>query len=483
MVTPAPMVAMAPMASMAPMAAMAPMAPVAPMGIYSSDRFDRIVARAPWAPQDAADSLYRVARDLLNRGDWGRAARMFSDLQKNHPKSAYVNDSQYYEAYARYKIGTTDELRAAARILEPLASRITPSVSNASSPRAFGVADMARRATSDNDILALYARINGVLAQRGDADAAAKVAKAAQVQGAPCDQEDISLKSEAMSALNQMDPAQALPILRRVLERRDECSAGLRRNAVFILGRRADNESAAVLMQVAKSDPNTSVRTEAINYLSRIPGDAGLNALEDMLRNEQDERIQRAAVRALMSSDNQRARSSMRALIDRKDAPLNLRIEAINSFNSERATNDDATYLRSLFGKADNDQLKNAIVNAATRIGGQENDQWVMQIARNANESSSVRSNALSRLSRSPTLTTGDLAKLYDASGESYEMRNRIISMLGNRKDAEATDKLIDIVRNSTVLNHRTMAINALIAKKDPRATQLLTDILDGKKP
>ena len=70
-----------------------------------------------------------------------------------------------------------------------------------------------------------------------------------------------------------------------------------------------------------------------------------------MLRTEQDEHIQRAAVRALTSSDNPRARSSMRALIDRKDAPINLRIEAINSFNSERATTDDAAYLRGLYAQ------------------------------------------------------------------------------------------------------------------------------------
>ena len=47
---------------------------------------------------DPADSLYRTARDVLNRGDYGRAARMFNDLQKNYPKSAYQAESQYWEA-------------------------------------------------------------------------------------------------------------------------------------------------------------------------------------------------------------------------------------------------------------------------------------------------------------------------------------------------------------------------------------------------
>ena len=457
---------------------MAPMPAIAPR--FYNDRIESRTLPTPWAQGDPADSLYRLARDVLSRGDWGRAARMFNDIQKNYPKSAYQGESQYWEAYARYKIGTTDELRSAAKILEPLALRITPVSNDGSSQRSFYGGG---RRTNDSDILALYARINGALAQRGDRDAAAKVEQAAKMQGTPCDREDIQVRTEALNALNQMDPSQALPILRRVIDRKDDCSAELRRNAVFILGRRADADAQNILMSVAKADPNTTVRSEAINYLSRIPGDAGVNALEEMLRTEQDERIQRAAVHALMSSDNQRARASMRSLIDRKEAPLNLRIEAINSFNSERATNDDAAYLRGLFGKVDDDRLKNAVVNAVSRFGGAENDQWVINVARNTNESSSVRSNALSRLSRSPTISTADLVKLYDASSESAEIRNRIINMLGARKDQEAIDKLIEIVRTSTVVDNRTRAIIALRDKKDPRATQALMDVLDGKKP
>jgi HEAT repeat protein len=279
-----------------------------------------------------------------------------------------------------------------------------------------------------------------------------------------------------------MDPAAANPILRRVLDKKDECSASLRRSAVFMLGRRGDAESSALLMTVAKSDPNVSVRSEAIGFLARIPGDAGLNALEEMLRTEQDERIQRAVVRALTSSDNQKARAGMRALIDRKDAPLNLRVEAINSFNNDRATADDAAYLRNLYGKADSDRLKEAIINAVSRMGGAENDQFVLAIARNTNESSQLRSAAVSRYFRSSTGSIADISKLYD-SADSYNMRSQIINVLAGRKEPEATDKLIEIVKTSTVLQLRTQAINALQRKNDPRSIQLLTEILDGRKP
>jgi len=462
------------LAPIAPMAPLAPMAPIIHIG-GGRDFTDRLPP-APWAQGDPADSIYRAARNALTNGEYGRAAKLFADISKNYPKSAYQRDARYYEALARYKVGTTDELRAAAKLLEPMASKgASTTVSYSDGQRRGGA--------NDSDFAALYARVNGVLAQRGDRDAAAKVEKAAAETGAaPCDQEDIQVRTEALNVLSQMDPAAANPILRRVLDKKDECSASLRRSAVFMLGRRGDSESSTLLIGVAKSDPNASVRSEAIGFLSRMPGDAGLNTLEEMLRTEKDERIQRAVVRSLMSSDNQRARASMRALIDRNDAPLSLRVEAINSLNGDRATADDAAYLRNLYAKVDNDRLKEAIISSVSRMGGSENDQFVLNIARNANESSQLRAVALSRYFRSSTGSISDLAKLYD-SADSYNMRQQIINVLANRKEPEATDKLIDIVKNSTVLQLRTQAIHALERKNDPRGIQLLQDILDGKKP
>jgi HEAT repeat protein len=88
----------------------------------------------------------------------------------------------------------------------------------------------------------------------------------------------------------------------------------------------------------------------------------------------------------------------------------------------------------------------------------------------------------LSRLSRSPTVTTADWGKIYDAA-DSYDVRARIVQILGNRKDPESADKLIDIVRNSTDSRVKREALLAINRRNDPRAQQILMDIIDGKKP
>jgi TolA-binding protein/HEAT repeat protein len=459
-----------------PMPAMAPMAPMAPMAMrWNAD--DKI-ARPFFQQGEPEDSVYRLAHDLLNRGDYGRAAQMFKDIAQKYPKSVYANDLPYYEAWARYKIGTTEELHVAAKLLEPRVSKFQGVVlasSNGSSNAYY-----QRRGAADGDVASLYARVNSALASRGDRDAADRVAKLAQAGANTCDREEMSVRTEAMSALTQMDPTQGMTIIRKVLDKKDDCTETLRQRAIFILGsRRSDAEAATLIATAAKSDPSKSVRVEAINWLPKLQGDVGVAALEDLLRTETDENIQRSIVRTLVSSDNAKARTSMRALIDRKDAPMSLRIEAINSYNNDRATTDDAAYLRTLYGKADSDRLKDAIIGAVARMGGQENDQWVLAIARNPNETSQARGTAISRLIRS-NMPVIDIVKLYDAA-DNYNVRSQIVNVLGSRKEPEATDKLIEIAKTSTVQQLRLQAIQSLTRKNDPRASQLLLDIVDGK--
>lgn len=411
--------------------------------------------------RDPADSLYRVAREALNRGDYRRAAQLFNDLTQRYPSSAYAYVGAYWEAFSRYRIGTTEELRAAERALRGLSSRST----SANGWRG-----------DDADVNGLRTRIRGALAMRGDSDAADLVEQTAR-QAASCDQEDLMVRVEALNALSQMDAAAALPILRHVLERKDDCLVELRRRALFMLARRGDAEGTSMLIAAAKSDPNAQIRAEAVSYLPRMPGDAGLSALEDILRTSDDERVQRTAVRALMASDNPRARNSLRGLLDRRDASEALRMQVLEAYSRDRNGTDDGSYLRALYSRSESERMKLAIIGALARIGGKDNQEWLAGLVRNTSESSQVRSAALQRLSRSDISVT-EIGRMYDAA-DSRSMREQLISALGGRKEPEATDKLIDIARTSTDIDMRRLAINYLSRKNDPRASKALMELIE----
>ena len=414
--------------------------------------------REAWAPQDPADSLYRVAREALNRSEYRRAAQTFRQLRERYPRSEYAGDAVYWEAFALYRIGTMDDLRNALRILE---SHRDPRFS---------------REELQRDAPTLTARIRGALAVRGDRDAAEKIRREA-ANGQPCDQEDIAVRVEALSALSQMDGETVVPILRRVLARRDQCSAQLRRRALAILGRRGDTAAVATFLSVAKTDPEPGVRAEAIGYLARQPGERVVDALEDVLRTSTDERVQRSAIRSLAHHESPRARRSLRALIERSDVAEELRREAIGSFDRERSSADDAAYVRSLYARLESQRLKESVVHTVSRLGGPDNEQWLANLVKNPNEPSQIRAAALNRLGRT-TVPIAEFAKMYDAATE-RGIREQVMNVLAYRKEPEATDKLIEIARTGTDPALRRLAINYLTRKNDPRTQRLLLEIVD----
>ena len=429
-------------------------------GLTGRWSMDVDAARPPAASLqgDPADSLYRLARELLNRGEYRRAALTFRELSTKMPTSGYAADALYWQAFALYRIGGTTEMRSAIEALETQKEKYP-----------------GARLQSENATLSL--RIRGALAARGDAAAAATIRTAAGDSALRCDREEQSVRVEALNALTQSDPEGAMPILQKMLARRDSCSVPLRRTAVFLVGNKnRDAASVALLSQVARNDPSVEVRGSALEWLARVPGDEALSVLEELSRDTSDTRMQQAAVRALVRHPSPRARQLVRTIVERPDSPERLRLEALSAFDKDRATSDDITWMRTLYARTDNSRVKARIVNTLASIGGDEVDQWMLTMARNVDESSDTRRYAVRRVGR--TLPIAELAKLYDTSAE-RAIREVLIETLAQRAEGEATDKLLDIVKTGTDPQLRSRAISALTRKKDPRTLRLLMEIID----
>ena len=226
------------------------------------------------------------------------------------------------------------------------------------------------------------------------------MSQAATQPGSACDREDIAVRVEALNSLGRTDPESTTPILARLLARRDECSATLRRYAIYILGRRTDDEARNLVMSAARNDPDIRVRAEALRFLAAMPGDQPVATIEEMARTPGNDQLQRTAIEALGRSDNPRARQSLRTIIERTDLNENLRITALTSVDAEH-TPDNGAYIRALYPRLETPRLKAASVRAAARIGGSDNDQWLLSLVRNQSEPSEVRASALRYAGRS----------------------------------------------------------------------------------
>ena len=457
----------APQALMASRDAMGQVQSLAPLqqiadGVYSlpGRRFDT----GPFFQSDPADSLFKRANQLLEAYDYRAAAQRFKEVQTKYPSSQYMSRAMYWQAFSLYRSDTDAELREAVSVLEQFIQKY-PNV----------------RFQGENgypaDASALAQRIRGTLARRGDAAAARQVAQAAG-GAASCDREDLQVKQEALSALWRMDQEAAAPKFEQVLARRDECSLELRRFALRTVTQRGDGKSVALLLATAKSDPSTQMRSDAVNFVARFPSDEVLATLEQIVRSEENEGIRRAAARNLVGYPSPRARTVVRTIVEDNAMSDGMRCDIVNRFNEERGTQEDAAWLRTSYPKITSQSVKRCMVNAIANIGGVESMKWLTDLSGNDQESATIRSIAFGK--GSATMTVAELSRMYDNAGN-RPMRQQIVQQLNRRKEPEALDKLIDIVKKSADLQVRQDVLRMLTERgeKDAKVRQMLFDVID----
>ena len=427
----------------------------------------------PWAKADPADSLYRLAREALSRGDYKRAAEIFHRIPERYPQSAYAGQALYYEAFALYRSGGDDDLSTARDRLNQLKQRFP--------------------AIAKKDGASLLTRVCGELAKRGDESCAASISTTAEggndvtagetrtitgPQGRNCSpdaDEDSDDRIAALNALLQMDADRAMPILQKVLARRDPCSVALRRKAVFLVSQKRTDQTANILMSVARSDPDQEVREQAVFWLSQVPGSTGL--LEEILKGNNDENIKEKALFSLSQQNEPRAQQILRDFAMRESENSDLREKAI-FWLGQRRSSENTEFLRNLYSRLTNEDLKEKILFSLSQQRGAGNEQWLMNIAINQREDIDLRKKALFWAGQSG-VAISEMSKLYDRMGDS-EMREQIIFVLSQRqRDPAAIDKLFDIAKNEKDPELRKKAIFWLGQSRDPRVQQFLIDLIN----
>jgi len=422
----------------------------------------------PWAKADPADSLYRLAREALSRGDYKRAAEIFHRIPERYPQSAYAGQALYYEAFALYRSGGDDDLNTARDRLNQLKERFP--------------------AISKKDGASLLTRVCGELAKRGDESCAMSIDSTARgdsetvtrpgLQGRNCSpdaDEDSDDRIAALNALLQMDAERAMPILQKVLARRDPCSVALRRKAVFLVSQKRTDQTANILMSVARSDPDQETREQAVFWLSQVPGSTGL--LEEILKGNSDESIKEKALFALSQQNDPRAAQILRDFAGRESETSDLREKAI-FWLGQRRSGDNTEFLRSLYSRLTNEDLKEKILFSLSQQKGTGNEQWLMNVAVNPKEGIELRKKALFWAGQSG-VAISEISKLYDRMGDS-EMREQVIFVLSQRQhDPAAMDKLFDIAKNEKDPELRKKAIFWLGQSRDPRVQQFLIDLIN----
>ncbi len=413
---------------------------------------------------DTAEAVYRDARRALNNSEFREAARLFSQLRRDYPTSVYVGDSYYFEAFALYREGRMGGMETA---LDLLAAQ----------------ADEHPDASTRVDAPVLRVQIEGALARRGNRDAGRSVQERAtrtreERASGPCDSQDQELRTMALNALLNMNAERAFPILQEVLESRDECSVELRRQAVFLVSQHMTSETVDILLDLAhrNPDPDAEVREQAVFWLSQVDSPEAVDALESILRTSEESELQEKAIFALSQHLGDRATDILKEYAERRDAPEELRENAIFWLGQSAG---GGVYLRELYSSADSETLKEKIIFGVAQSGEPEDGDWLLERALDGAEPIEVRKNALFWAGQAG-LDVGRLAGLYTSVSD-REMKEQIIFVLSQTSDeSEAVDQLMEIAREEQDAELQKNAIFWLGQTADHRVPEFLMSLIRG---
>jgi HEAT repeat protein len=418
-----------------------------------------------------SDSLMRAAQRTLQDGDFREAARMYARIVENYPRSSHAPDALYWQAFALYRAGNSSNLSAALEALNDLSRRYPASSANR------------------GDAGSLRQRVCGELARRGDEACAREVVSTAtspstspstsQGSGQSCPREDDDNDERimALNALLNMNSEAAVPILEKVLARRDECSRGLRKKAVFLISQKRTDNVVDVLIRTAREDPSPEVREQAVFWLSNVRDPRVVDLLAEMAMNANDPAIQEKAIFSLSNTRSERASQVLRDIAQREGASKQAREQAIFWLGNRRDA-DAATFLRGLYGRLTDKDLKERVLFSIANQRGTGSGEWLISIAMNERETMELRKQALFWAGNQRAATLTDITGLYDRISDK-EMKEQIIFVLSQNRADAAVDKLMDIARRDSDRELRSKAIFWLGQSRDPRVIKFLEEVIN----
>jgi HEAT repeat protein len=413
----------------------------------------------PRAPQeDPSGRLYREAREMLNAQRYRDAAQQFARLRSTYPSSSYAPDSFYWEAFALHREGGAGNLRSASDLLRSQ-RQLHPGA--------------ATRADAEQ----LLVRIEGQLAQRGDAAAAATIAQQA---AGPCN-ENQDVRAAALSALMNMNANQAVPILQEVLRQRDACSVELRRQAVFLVAQQLNDESVGILLDLAHRDPDpdAEVREQAVFWLHQVRTPEALEALRAILEESTDQELQEAALFSISQrSGDPGAMEILRGYAERADVPDELRENAIFWIGQSSGAG-GTQYLIELYDRLDSEELKESAIFGIAQSSDAAARTWLLERAMDAQEPIELRENALFWAGQTGALDAAALGEIYRTVTDA-EMKEQAIFVASQDGSTEMVDLLMEIARTEQDGELRENAIFWLGQTDDPRVPEFLLGLIRG---
>lgn len=144
---------------------------------------------------------------------------------------------------------------------------------------------------------------------------------------------------------------------------------------------------------------------------------------------------------------------------------------------ASRASPENAAFLKELFDQVRDPELRDQILFALVQSPEAVDGQWLLAVFRDESQDPEVRQMALFMAGQTGAVDAGVLAGMYDAA-ETREMKEQILFTLQQSGGEAGLEKMFDIARNESDLELREAAIFWIGQSGDPRAHDVLLEIL-----
>lgn len=271
---------------------------------------------------------------------------------------------------------------------------------------------------------------------------------------------DEELKLLALNALQFQAPAQALPMLRQLLE--SAPSVRLRERALFVLAQSGTPEARAVLADVARKG-NPDLARKAIDYLGVSGSSENRALLAELYQSSGDVDVKRRVLRAYMvSGDRARVLSAATG-----ESSPDLRTEAVRLLGVMGAHEE----LYQLYQREASAEVKREVLQAMF-VGG--NATRLIELAR-SEANPDLRRVAVKNLGLMRTSATGPaLVEIY-ATAKDAPVRQAAVEGLFVQNNAEA---LVGLARKESDPAMKRVIVSRLSVMKAKAATDYLIELL-----
>lgn len=219
----------------------------------------RIASDREQTVSDREDDRYDAANDALDEHDYRRAAQEFGAVAKM--KGSHADAATYWLAYAQGKMGMRSE--ALATLL---------------------------------DLQRTYPKSRWV------SDAKALEVEIRQSAGQTIQPEhvgDEELKLLALNGLMQSDPSRAIPVVVQILDSNTN-SIKIKNKALFVIAQSGSPQAITILSKAALDNTKPELRNSAIRYLAISGGDEARKALASTYQATNDVAVKKAVLKSFM---------------------------------------------------------------------------------------------------------------------------------------------------------------------------------------